>query len=114
MNTYCQFDSFKIYKTNSSLPLVTLSRDDVPDAHVVVGGGGGELGPGPAPGERADRVDVRGDDLGDAAGEEVPDHDPPVVAAHREQRPEPVEAARHRHRDAVQGAIKLLRVVLPK
>ena len=107
-------DIFKLIKLLLVLPLVTLSRDDVPDAHVVVGGGGGELGPGPAPGERADRVDVRGDDLGDAAGEEVPDHDPPVVAAHREQRPEPVEAARHRHRDAVQGAIKLLRVVLPK
>ena len=94
--------------------MVALPCDDVPHAYVVVRGGGGELGPSPAPGQGADWVDVGCEDFGDTAGKEIPHHDSPVVAAHGKQGPEPVKAAGYGHRDTVQGAIELLRVVLPE
>lgn len=57
----------------------------------------------------ADGVNVGADDLGDAPGQEVPDDDAPVVAAHGEQRAPAVEGAGQGHADAVQRAIGLLR-----
>ena len=95
-------------------PLVAFPRYDVPHADVVVRGGRGELCPGPTPGQGADRVDVGSEDFGDATGEEVPHHNPPVITANSKQGPEPVEAAGNGHRDTVQGAIELLWVVLSK
>ena len=77
--------------------MVALPRDDVPHAYVVVRGGGGELGPGPAPGQGAYWVDVGREDFCDTAGEKVPHHDPPVVAANGKQGPEPVKAAGYSH-----------------
>ena len=96
------------------LPVITFSCDDVPHADVVVRGGGGELGSTPTPGQRTDGVDVGGDNLGDPPGQKVPDHDPPVIAAHSEQCSEPVEAAGDCHGDTVQRSIELLRIILTK
>lgn len=59
-------------------------------------------------------MNVGTDDLGDAPGQEVPDDDAPVVAAHGEQRAPAVEGAGQGHADAVQRAIGLLGVVLPE
>merc|ERR1719471_2559600 len=82
--------------------------------HIYGPGGGDELAAGARPRERADRVHVRLDDLGDAPGEEVPDDDPAVVASDGEERAEAVELRRQRHRHAVQRTVVLLRVVLTK
>lgn len=57
----------------------------------------------------ADGVNVGADDLSDAPGQEVPDDNAPVVAAHGEQRAPAVEGAGQGHADAVQRAIGLLR-----
>lgn len=59
-------------------------------------------------------MNVGADDLGDAPGQEVPDDDAPVIAAHGEQRAPAVEGAGQGHADAVQRAISLLGVVLPE
>lgn len=61
---------------------------------------------------RLQRVDVGADDLGDSPGEEIPDDDAAVVAAHGEQRAPAVEGAGQGHADAVQRAIGFLGVVL--
>lgn len=58
--------------------------------------------------QRAHRVNVRADDFGNAAGQEVPDDDTAVVAAHRQERAPAVEGAGERHADTVKGAIGLL------
>ena len=39
----------------------------------------------------AERMDVGGDNLGNAPGEEIPDHYSAVIAAHSEQGAEPAE-----------------------
>lgn len=57
-------------------------------------------------------MDVGADDLGDSPGEEIPDDDAAVVAAHGEQRAPAVEGAGQGHADAVQRAIGFLGVVL--
>ena len=95
-------------------PVFTLPGDDVPHTHVVVGGGGAQLVAAPAPGEGAHGVDVGRDDLGDAAGQEVSDNDPAVIATYGEQRPKPVETAGHCHGDTVKRPVELLGVILPE
>lgn len=54
-------------------------------------------------------MDVGADDLGDSPGEEIPDDDAAVVAAHGEQRAPAVEGTGQGHADAVQRAIGFLR-----
>lgn len=54
-------------------------------------------------------MNVSAYDFGDAPGEEVPDDDAPVVAAHGQQRAPAIEGAGQGHADAVQRAIGLLR-----
>ena len=48
------------------MSLVAVAGEEVPEGDVVVCGGGDELAAGARPRERADRVHVRLDDLGDA------------------------------------------------
>ncbi len=59
-------------------------------------------------------MNVRLDDLGDAAGQKVPNDDAAVVAPHRQQRPETVEGQGQGHGDAVQRTLVLLGVILAK
>lgn len=54
-------------------------------------------------------MDVGADDFGDSPGEEIPDDDAAVVAAHGEQRAPAVKGAGQGHADAVQRAIGFLR-----
>ena len=94
--------------------LFALAGQHVPDGDVVVGGRRDELPAGSRPRERANRVDVGADDLGDAAGQKVPDDDAAVVAAHGQQGAESVEVERDGHGDAVQRAVIFLGVILPE
>ena len=48
------------------MSLVAVAGEEIPEGDVVVCGGGDELAAGARPRERADRVHVRLDDLGDA------------------------------------------------
>lgn len=54
-------------------------------------------------------MDVSADDFGDPSGQEIPDDDSPVVAAHGQQGPPAVEGAGEGHADTVEGAICLLK-----
>ena len=94
--------------------MITLSCYDVPDADIVISGGGGKFCSTPTPGERTDGMDVSCDDLGDATGQEVPDNDSSVVASDSKEGSEPVEAAGDCHGDAVERSIEFLRIILSK
>ena len=99
---------------NIFLPVITLSCYDVPDADIVISGGGGKFCSTPTPGERTDGMDVSCDDLGDATGQEVPDNDSSVVASDSKECSKPVEAAGDCHGDAVERSIEFLRIILSK
>ena len=99
---------------NIFLPVIALSCYDVPDADIVISGGGGKFCSTPTPGERTDGMDVSCDDLGDATGQEVPDNDSSVVASDSKEGAKPVEAAGDCHGDTVQRSIEFLRIILSK
>ena len=94
--------------------MITLSCYDVPDADIVISGGGGKFCSTTTPGERTDGMDVSCDDLGDATGQEVPDNDSSVVASDSKEGSKPVEAAGDCHGDAVERSIEFLRIILSK
>lgn len=48
------------------------------------------------------------DNLCNASGQEIPNDDPPIVAADGQKRTPSVERTRHRGADAVQGPVKIL------
>ena len=59
--------------------------------------------------ERADWVDVGGDDFGDTPGEEIPDDESAIVTAHGQQCPAAVKGGRHRNTHRVQRTFKVLK-----
>ena len=100
------------YGRREPIALFTLARQHVPHGDGVVRAGADQAPAVPRPADRAHRVHVRRDDLGDAARQEVPDDDAAVVAADGQQGALAVERAGDGARDAVERAVKLLRVVL--
>lgn len=48
------------------------------------------------------------DNLGNSSGQKIPDHDPAIIAANREQRASSVERGRHCYADRVQCPVVFL------
>ena len=53
-------------------------------------------------------MDMGTDDLCYSPCKEIPDYNPPVIAANSKKCPSFVEGASNSHRNAIQGSIKLL------
>lgn len=94
--------------------VIAFPREHVPYGHGIIGGGRDQPSARSRPRQRAHGMDVGREDLGDPAGQEVPNDHAPVIAAHGQERAESVEGARERHRDAVQRAVIFFRVILTK
>ena len=90
----------------------TVAAHHAPHADRVVGGGAEELIAAAAPAQRADRVHVSVDDLGDAARQKVPYEDAAVVAADGEQSAVSIELTRDGDAHAVERAVEVFGKVL--
>ena len=88
-----------------------LPRERFPNTHCPIGAGAGQFLAVSAPAERDNRMHVPRNQFGHASCRKVPDANPPIVAAHREQGPLPIEGTHHGDTDAVQRAMIFLQPI---